>query len=149
MNYNHNTPVQVTTFNIKLDYFILLAIVFLACKNQEDHASFTLPSGKWKAISLKNSDRSFVFDTNGNYFVELNLENRLIVTAEDNLLSGNLIGLSSDTLKMRTIELTDVCCNSDTANTLFQFFNYPIKYVQQGNQLTLTSEKGVLELGKK
>ncbi len=89
-----------------------------------------------------------MFNKSGNYFVELNDVKELIVTAEDNILSGNFTETPSDSIKMANIHLTDVCCNSDTAKALFDFFDVPVKYTQQGNFLSLSSEKAVVELMK-
>lgn len=86
------------------------------------------PSGKWMAISIKNKDGIILFDKSRNYFVELKVDKELIVTAEDNILFGNFTETPSDSIKMGNIHLTDVCCNSDTAKALFDFFDVPVKY---------------------
>lgn len=114
-------------------------------KNQSD---VEFPAGKWRVISLQNKNKRILFNKNGNYFVELSIENKITVNAEDNSLYGNFIDLKSDSLKLESIEMTDICCNSDTAKILFHFFANPSKFFQNSNNLTLSSQKGILEMKK-
>lgn len=122
----------------------------MSCKNNENKKqdAQTLPLGKWKIIQLKNPQIHIVFDTTRTYFLEHTTQNKIIISAEDNSLSGELIFVNKDSFKLENIAVTDVCCNSEDANLLFKFFYGTIKQEQLGDKLILSSNKTVITLEK-
>ena len=107
------------------------------------------PIGKWRAISFQGKGETFYYDSNRKYILEIELNKKLSVYGEDNILSGPYKEWNGDSLSLESWQMTDVCCNTDTANILFQFFSVSSKFVLKGNRLTLVSEKGKLEFGKR
>ena len=105
-------------------FFTSLFSIILSCKNDENKKQEVdkLPTGKWKITQLKNPQKTIVFDTTRTYFLEHNIQNKIIISAEDNSLSGELIVVNKDSFKMETIAFNDVCCNSEDTNLLFKFF---------------------------
>ena len=90
------------TYKIKLIIVFFFSFVLLACKNLKvgKNEKLKFPAGKWKAISLQNQEGTILFNSHKNYDVDLYVENKLIVTVEDNILSGYLIDRSNDSIKM-------------------------------------------------
>lgn len=107
-----------------------------------------LPMGTWRVIDLKSPERNIVFDTTRTYFFEHNTQNKIIISAEDNSLSGELIPVNKNSFKMENLASTDVCCNSEDANLLFKFFFGTLKYKQVEDKLILSSNKTVVTLEK-
>lgn len=133
----------------KIKWICLLVLVF-SCKNYKNikQEVNTLPTGKWKITQLKNTQQSIVFDTTRSYFLELTTKNIITITAEDNRLSGEIIIVNNDSIKMESVTITDVCCNSEAAELLFKFFEDTIKYEQPGDKLILSSNKALVMLEK-
>lgn len=131
-------------------FFTSLFSIILSCKNDENKKQEVdkLPTGKWKITQLKNPQKTIVFDTTRTYFLEHNIQNKIIISAEDNSLSGELIVVNKDSFKMETIAFNDVCCNSEDTNLLFKFFFGTLKQEQVGNKLILSSNKTVITLEK-
>ncbi len=150
MRYPFNSQYAVAMFSIKLCLYFIFNCTMISCNNHDaqSRSNAMFPAGKWKAVSIQDKYQTLVFDTNWNYFLEIDAEKRMTVSAEDNTLSGKLNYLLNDSLTLQSIEISDVCCNSDTADILFHYFSSPVKYLQYENRLTLTSEKGILELKK-
>ena len=145
MQYN----IKISSYSIQWTYFLLLLFSFIfSCKNHENKKQEveTLPTGKWRIIQLKNPQVYIVFDTTSTYFLEHNAKNRIIITAEDNSLSSNLIVVHKNSFKMGNVAVSDVCCNSEEAQLLFRFFYDTLKYEQLGNKLILSSNKTVVTL---
>ena len=131
-------------------FFTSLFSIILSCKNDENKKQEVdkLPTGKWKITQLKNPQKTIVFDTTRTYFLEHNIQNKIIISAEDNSLSGELIVVNKDSFKMENLAVSDVCCNSEDANLLFSFFYDTIKQEQLENKLILSSNKTVVTLEK-
>lgn len=133
---------------IKGFYFIFCFLLLFACTNKKVDTPLQMqfPQGKWKAFRLQNKDSVILFDLHKNYYVVLQTQNQLTITAEDNTLRGEVIKTSGDSLQIKAITKTDVCCNSKTAEALFDFFTSSFQIKQQNSKLILSSENGVLEL---
>lgn len=127
-------------------FFILLT--FISCNNAENKETAMLPTGKWKVIQLKNPEKNIVLNSTGTYFFEHTIKNSIIITAEDNRLSGDFTLVNKDSIKINNLAITDVCCNSEAAKLLFKFFNDTIKYEQLGDTMILSSNKAVVVLEK-
>lgn len=133
---------SIKTITFKTNWMIFLMLSFIivfSCKEYEDKNVSQFPSGKWKVIQLKSPQKLILFDSTKAYFLEYNTKDRIIITAEDNMLSGELMVVNNDSIKMKNLEMTDICCNSEDGNLLFRFFYGTLKYKENGNKLTLSS----------
>lgn len=129
--------------------FALLFVIYSCGQNDTNELSDRNKLvGKWRAISFQGKGEKFFYDSNRKYILEIESNRKLSVYGEDNILSGPYKGWNGDSLSLESWQMTDVCCNSDTANILFQFFSVSAKFVLQDKKLTLISEKGKLELRK-
>lgn len=126
----------------------LFSVLLISCnpKKAETHLQNQFPEGKFQAFKLQNNDSTILFDPQKNYTVTFENQKKLTITAEDNVMHCDISKLPGSRPKIDMISKTDVCCNSKTADALFDFFGNYLQITQQNNKLILSSEKGVLEL---
>lgn len=108
----------------KFGLYSVFCILVLSCnpKKPETHEQNQLPEGRYQAYKLQNNDSVILFDRQKNYTITFENQKQLTITAEDNVMRCDISKLPAARPKIDVISKTDVCCNSKTANALFDFF---------------------------
>ncbi len=120
----------------------LLLFIVYSCRPSE---SVTLLHHKYQVMQYKDTSNTFLLATFQQFQVDFSKDSTIYVYAEDNVLSANY-RIINDSVLLSNATMTDVCCNSDTANRIFDCFDSSLRWQQKGDTLLLQAAKAQLQL---
>lgn len=124
-------------------YTLLFVMLLSACGDRKATPHFQ--KGIYDAKQLYSNHQIFVFTSSDKYNIHFGDDGKVLVNGEDNILSAQYF-ITTDSMLLSNLAMTDVCCNTDTANLLFHFFDSALHWQQKGDTLMLHSASGKLQL---
>jgi heat shock protein HslJ len=126
-----------------LIYALLFVMLLTACEDKIATRHFL--KGIYDAMQLYSNNQILVFTSSDKYNIHFGDDGKVSVKGEDNILSAQYL-IITDSMLLSNLAMTDVCCNTDTANRLFHFFDAALHWQQKGDTLMLHSASGKLQL---
>lgn len=124
-------------------YTLLFVMLLSACGDRKATPHFQ--KGNYAATQLTNENQILVFTSSDKYNIHFGDDGKVSVKGEDNILSAQYL-ITTDSMLLSNVAITDVCCNTDTAKGLFHFFYSALLWQQKGDTLMLQSAAGKLQL---
>jgi heat shock protein HslJ len=129
-----------TTF---IAFFIL--VIAISCTNQTTNIEKKI-IGKWNIVGIMFNNKEVKKIQKENlYAIEFTSNSSCFVKAEDNQLSGSYTLQDPNLLLLKETSITDVCCNTKLADSVFNFFrevNY--LYNLKNDTLQINSNNNLL-----
>lgn len=124
-------------------YTLLFVMLLSGCGDKIATPHFQ--NGIYDAKQLYSNHQILVFTSSDKYNFHFGDDGKVSVKGEDNILSAQYL-ITTDSMLLSNVAMTDVCCNTDTANRLFHFFDSTLHWQQKGDTLMLHSASGKLQL---
>lgn len=135
--------------SIKSFLFILFTGLFLILSLcTKDHETYSLIDTEWEVSSITAPNRIYILIAPTPYPIMFLYDSTFSVRLDVNICEGKYSLEDKNNIKINTILCTEICCDSDFADTLKYVFSNIQSYKIIGDKLELIAPNRIINLEK-